>query len=69
MTMIQLCLLHTNAANVSAVWKYLKLLEKDAKLITSTKHRLWDCLALRLMSPMRLDDAGYCVMIEMFSND
>ncbi len=27
---------HTNAANVSAVWKYLKLSEKDAKIITST---------------------------------
>ncbi len=26
----------TNAANVSAVWKYLKLSEKDAKNITST---------------------------------
>ncbi len=31
--------LRTNAANVSAVWKYLKLSEKDAKNITSTKHR------------------------------
>ncbi len=30
---------HTNAANTSAVWKYLKLSEKDAKNITSTKHR------------------------------
>ncbi len=29
----------TNAANTSAVWKYLKLTEKDAKSITSTKHR------------------------------
>ncbi len=35
---------HTNAANMSAVWKYLKLSEKD------TKHWLWDCLALHLMS-------------------
>ncbi len=26
----------TNAANVSAVWKYLKRSEKDAKIITST---------------------------------
>ncbi len=26
----------TNAGNMSAVWKYLKLLEKDAKIITST---------------------------------
>ncbi len=29
----------TNAANVSAVWKYLKLSETDAKIITSTKYR------------------------------
>ncbi len=29
----------TNAANTSAVWKYLKLSEKDAKIITSMKHR------------------------------
>ncbi len=26
----------TNAANTSAVWKYLKLSEKDTKIITST---------------------------------
>ncbi len=26
----------TNAANMSAVWKYLKLSEKDTKIITST---------------------------------
>ncbi len=51
----------TNAANVFAVWKYLKLSKKDAKLIASTKHRLRDCLALHLMSPMRrgrVGDAG-----------
>ncbi len=68
MTSIQLCLLHTNAANVSAVWKYIKLSEKDAKLITNTKHRLRDCLALQLMSPIwrgRVGDAGYCMMIEI----
>ncbi len=68
MTTIQLCLLHTNAANMSAEWKYLKLSEKDAKLITSMKHRLQDCLALHLMSPMRrgrVYDAGYCMMIEI----
>ncbi len=71
MTTIQLCLLHTNAANMSAVWKYLKLSEKDAKLITSTKHRLRDCLALHLMSQRRrrVHDAGDCMMIEMASND
>ncbi len=27
---------HTNAANMTAVWKHLKLSEKDAKIITST---------------------------------
>ncbi len=27
----------TNAANMSAVWKYLKLYEKEAKNITSMK--------------------------------
>ncbi len=42
MTMIQLCLLHTNAANVSAVWKYFKLSEKDAKLIR-LQARSTDC--------------------------
>ncbi len=66
MTTIQLCLLHTNAANMSALWKYLKLSEKDTKLITSSTHRLRVCLALNLMSPMRrgrVDDAGYCMMI------
>ncbi len=60
----------TNAANVSEVWKYLKLSEKDTKLIKSMKHRLQDCLvaALHLMSPMRrgrVDDAGYYMMIEI----
>ncbi len=57
---------HTNAANVSTVWKYLKLYEKDAKLITSTKHQ--DCLALHLMSPMRRGRvvvAGYRMMNEI----
>ncbi len=29
----------TNAANTSAVWKHLKLSERDADIITSTKHR------------------------------
>ncbi len=29
----------TNVANTSAVWKYLKLSERDAKIITSTKHQ------------------------------
>ncbi len=57
-----------NAANVSAVWKHLKLSEKDTKLITSTKHWLRDCLSLHLMSLMRrarVDYAGYCMMIEI----
>ncbi len=58
----------TNAANVFAAQKYLKLSEKDAKFITSTKNRLRDCLALHLMSPMRkgrVVDAGYSMMIEI----
>ncbi len=31
--------------------RQIKLSDKDAKLITSTKHRLRDCLALHLVSP------------------
>ncbi len=54
----------TNAANMSAVWKYLKLSEKDAKIITSTKHRQRET-ALRCFSCLRWEevevvDAGYC---------
>ncbi len=58
----------TNAANTSAVWKHLKLLERererDAKVITSTKHlTARDCLVL--ISCLRWEEegvvvAGYC---------
>ncbi len=66
----------TNAANVSAVWKYLKLSEKDAK--KHYKHEAQtarDCLVLHLMSPMRRGRGVWCWLLyddwnrEMASND
>ncbi len=69
---IDLC---TNAANVSAVWKYLKLSEKDAKNIKHEAPTARDCLALHLMSPMRRGRGGWCWLLyddwnhEMASND
>ncbi len=50
---------HTYAANVSAVWKYLKLSEKDAKIITSADNKR-DWLVLHLMSPMRREIGAWC---------
>ncbi len=46
----------SNAANMSAVWMYLKLSEKDAKIITSTGSKRLFSTALRL---------HYCMMIEI----
>ncbi len=59
----------TNAANVSAVWKYLKLSEKDAKIITSMKHRLRETISDEKRK------SGWCWLLyddwnrEMASND
>ncbi len=39
---------YTNAANTSAVWKYLKRSKKDAKMITSLKHDSERLLVFRL---------------------
>ncbi len=55
----------TNAANMSAVWKYLKVSEKDTKIITSTDS---ESLVLHRMSSIRRGRvvvAGYCMMTEI----
>ncbi len=55
----------TNAANTSAVWKHLKLYEKE--LYTNNyKHETLtarDCLVLHLMSPMRRGRGGCCWLL------
>ncbi len=67
---IDLC---TNAANVSAVWKYIKLSEKDAKIITSTDSERLFSAASHVSDEKRKGD---CCMVncddwnrEMASND
>ncbi len=49
---------HTNAADMLAVWKHLKLSKKDQK---SLQER--DCLVLHLMSPMRRGRGGWCWLL------
>ncbi len=51
---------NTNAANTSAVWKHLKLSERERRK-HHYKHKTptaRDCLALLLMSPMRREGRG-----------
>ncbi len=55
----------TNAANTSAVWKHLKLSERERrrhhyKPKTQTAR---DCLVLLLMSPMRRGRGGCCWLL------
>ncbi len=57
----------TNAANTSAVWKHLKLSERERERCRHNyKHKTptaRDCLVLLLMSPMRRGRGGYCWLL------